>query len=88
MANVYRNKREELIDSHNSTDYVQGIKDAEYYLKLELRTHLTPLLNAIDTLDAVINDKKGYDALKKVILKKNMIQLMYEEIDNIANLRL
>ena len=27
MANVYRNKREELIDSHNSTDYVQGIKN-------------------------------------------------------------
>lgn len=88
MAEVYRNTKTKLLKKYKNDDYKQGFNDCEDALRCELRNHLTPLLNAVELLDMLIKDKGEFEALKKVLLKKTSIDLMREEIDNIANLRL
>ena len=55
---------------------------------MELRNHLTPLLNAVNTLESILKEEADKEALKQVFLKNETIKLMYEEIDNISTLNI
>ena len=70
------------------TIYKQAWKDCEDSLIMELRNHLTPLLNAVNTLESILKEEADKEALKQVFLKNETIKLMYEEIDNISTLNI
>ena len=82
MAKVYRERKIE----HINDIYKQAWKDCEDSLIMELRNHLTPLLNAVNTLESILKEEADKEALKQVFLKNETIKLMYEEIDNISTL--
>lgn len=88
MAKVYRERKIEHIKQNNNDIYKQAWKDCEDSLIMELRNHLTPLLNAVNTLESILKEEADKEALKQVYLKNETIKLMYEEIDNISTLNI
>ena len=88
MAKLYRERKIEHIKENNNEIYKQAWKDCENSLITELRNHLTPLLNAITTLESILKDEADKEALKKVFLNNDTIAIMYDEIENIATLNI
>ena len=88
MAKLYRERKIEHIKENNNEIYKQAWKDCENSLIMELRNHLTPLLNAITTLESILKEEADKEALKKVFLNNDAIAIMYDEIENIATLNI
>lgn len=90
MAELFRERKIEHIKQNNNEIYKQAWQDCEEALIPELRNHLTPLLNAVETLENLLNDSsdENKEALKKVFFKTDSIKLMYEEIENISALKI
>lgn len=88
MAKLYRERKIEHIKENNNEIYKQAWKDCENSLIMELRNHLTPLLNAITTLESILKEEADKEALKKVFLNNDTIAIMYDEIENIATLNI
>ena len=88
MAKLYRERKIEHIKENNNEIYKQAWKDCENSLIMELRNHLTPLLNAITTLESILKEEADKKKKKKVFLNNDAIAIMYDEIENIATLNI